>query len=78
MIVAMSKYPLVAALCLLATIPAYGQKDVLIEGLNAHADDYFSVAHKIWEWAEVGYQEEQSSQLLTETLDPRTGSGRCP
>lgn len=69
MIVAMRKYPLVAALCLLATIPAYGQKDVLIEGLNAHADDYFSVAHKIWEWAEVGYQEEQSSQLLMETLE---------
>jgi aminobenzoyl-glutamate utilization protein B len=30
--------------------------------------DYSNIAHKIWEFAEVGYQEEKSSALLQETL----------
>ncbi|HRG09184.1 MAG TPA: amidohydrolase, partial [Cyclobacteriaceae bacterium] len=29
---------------------------------------YSDIAHKIWEFAEVGYQEEKSSALLQETL----------
>ena len=43
--------------------------DALLEGFNAHADDYCAVTHQIWEGAEVGNQEEQGSKLLMETCE---------
>ena len=36
--------------------------------LNAQRTDFEEVALRIWDWAEVGYQEEQSSTLLQEQL----------
>ena len=43
-----------------------------IESLIAFIDDRYAettdIAQKLWTWAEVGYQEQRSSQLLQETL----------
>ncbi len=41
----------------------------VISELEDKADDYFKIAKKIWDYAEVGYQEEKSSQLLQQTLE---------
>jgi aminobenzoyl-glutamate utilization protein B len=60
-----------AALCLLmiASI-SYGQKtkEAVVQSIDARAQQYASIAHRIWEFAEVGYQEVKSSALLQETL----------
>lgn len=40
----------------------------ILQGIEDHADQYTTVAQQIWEWAELGYQEEKSSALLQETL----------
>lgn len=40
----------------------------LLIGLDANASKYAAMAQEIWEFAELGYQEEQSSQLLQESL----------
>lgn len=45
-----------------------GVKDQVAAALDARADAYAAVAHQLWEWAEVGYQEERSSRLLQEEL----------
>lgn len=46
------------------------QKDVadVIKKLDAKADTYGAIAQNIWEFAEMGYQEVQSSALLQQTL----------
>ncbi len=44
-------------------------QDAQIAGIEARRDHYAGVARQIWEWAEVGYQEEQSSELLKAELD---------
>ena len=41
---------------------------VVSQFLNAQRTDFEEVALRIWDWAEVGYQEEQSSTLLQEQL----------
>ncbi|MDE2835597.1 MAG: amidohydrolase [Bacteroidota bacterium] len=64
----MPRILLAVCFSVLVTIPATGQTNALIESLDARADEYFGVARQIWEWAELGYQEDQSSQLLMETL----------
>jgi len=55
---------------ILAVVPhvLFAQKMEISRDLDARADEYFQVALKIWEWAELGYQEEKSSALLQETL----------
>ncbi|MBN8578604.1 MAG: amidohydrolase [Cytophagales bacterium] len=40
----------------------------IIKSLDADFDKYSGIAHQIWEFAEVGYQEVKSSALLQETL----------
>ena len=40
----------------------------VLASIDRQADDYFSVAKQIWDAAEVGYQEEESSRLLQELL----------
>ena len=40
----------------------------LIEQVEEKADLSNSLSDQIWEWAEVGYQEEKSSGLLQQTL----------
>ena len=39
------------------------------EFIRAHADSSWEMARKIWEWAEVGYQEKRSSALLADALE---------
>ena len=41
---------------------------IVTQFLNAQRTDFEEVALRIWDWAEVGYQEEQSSALLQEQL----------
>lgn len=55
-----------------AALPAAAEDDaahaVIGEFLGAQRADFDEVALSIWEWAEVGYQEEKSSGLLQEQL----------
>ena len=49
---------------------AFGQKptgDILIN-LDKKTQEYAETAHRIWNWAELGYQEENSSALLQQKL----------
>ena len=43
-------------------------KSDVIKAIDSKYEQYSSIAHKIWEYAEVGFQETQSSALLQETL----------
>lgn len=43
-------------------------KPDVIKSIDSKYDQYSSIAHKIWEFAEVGFQETKSSALLQETL----------
>jgi aminobenzoyl-glutamate utilization protein B len=43
-------------------------KPEVIKAIDSRYDQYARVAHKIWEFAEVGFQETKSSALLQETL----------
>ena len=43
------------------------EKDI-IKKLEQKSDEYGNIAQNIWEFAEMGYQEEQSSGLLQKTL----------
>lgn len=69
------KYTCIALLLLAGTVSAQKKKpdtqktqQEIIKSIDAQQDKYVSVAHKIWEFAEVGYQEVKSSALLQETL----------
>jgi aminobenzoyl-glutamate utilization protein B len=55
---------------LLSSFIAVAQKtrQDVIKSIDAGYDKYAAVAHKIWEFAEVGYQETKTSALLQETL----------
>ena len=64
----MHKNTLAAVLSLAIAVPAFTQNAELIDGLNTRAGEYSDIAYQIWEWAELGYQEENSSKLLMETL----------
>jgi len=58
------------ALAFLAPLAASAQngKEMVASFIDAHATEYAQVAQQIWDWAEVGYLETQSSALLQETL----------
>ncbi len=43
------------------------QEDTM-ESLDAKSGKYSEIAHQIWDWAEMGYQEEKSAALLQKTL----------
>lgn len=59
-------------LCVLILSAASGQaqkaKDRLLKDLDQQASSYADIAKQIWQHAEVGYQETQSSALLQKTL----------
>ena len=56
-----------AILC--AILPAYTQStDKILKNLDKEADTYAQMAQQIWEWAELGYQEEKSTALLQQKL----------
>jgi len=44
------------------------QENKILAEIDARYDETASVARKIWEWAEVGYQEEKASNLLQQSL----------
>ena len=43
-------------------------EDDVVAAIDARADEFAKVAHSIWEYAELGYLEEQSSALLQQQL----------
>ncbi|HZY78215.1 MAG TPA: M20 family metallopeptidase [Cyclobacteriaceae bacterium] len=55
---------------ILAVNVAFAQKtkDEVFKSIDSKYDQYTNIAHRIWEFAEVGYQEVKSSELLQETL----------
>lgn len=61
-----------AMLCCLPFTGAQTASDTdkakVIEAIESQKDHYSAIAHQIWGWAELGYQEEQSSGLLQEEL----------
>lgn len=57
----------------LATLPTAaqaqdGDQAKILAEIDARYDETASVARQIWEWAEVGYQEEKASGLLQQSL----------
>jgi aminobenzoyl-glutamate utilization protein B len=56
-----------AAVTLTATLFAQSS-DSIVAGLEHRTDAYARIAHQIWEFAEVGYQEQKSSALLQQNL----------
>ncbi len=54
-----------------ASEPGVGRttKDTVDGFIRAHADESWAMARKIWDWAEVGYQEKRSSALLADALE---------
>ncbi len=56
-------------LLLATTISVYAQKTKsVLTNLDNNNETYTQIAQQIWNWAEMGYQEEKSSALLQETL----------
>lgn len=45
-----------------------GDRDAVLQGIDAKRSTYADVAKQIWSFAEVGYQEEKSSALLQQQL----------
>ena len=60
----------VICLVLLSSTFAWAQKtkQEVIKSIDSGYDSYSAVANKIWQFAEVGFQETKSSALLQETL----------
>lgn len=44
-------------------------KEAVMQMLDERKEEFADIAHQIWEWAELGYQEEQSSGLLQQTME---------
>ena len=57
----------VVLFCLLS-LHAQKTKSDALKSIDVKADTYGKIALQIWDWAEMGYQEEKSSALLQETL----------
>jgi len=55
-------------LFVVASALAQKTKQDVLKNIDSKNDQYSNIAHRIWEFAEVGYQEEKSSALLQETL----------
>lgn len=63
----MKRLILTAALAALPNF-AIAQEQEMMSRIDARYDQTAQIARQIWEWAEVGYQEEKSSSLLQDTL----------
>lgn len=63
---------LASAAILLASVALPASADVaeqeLVEQVDSQAELTAELSEKLWDWAEVGYQEEKSSKLLQDTL----------
>ena len=66
------KSALLTSIIFLTALPAVSAAQVSTESVLAGLDDRYEqttdIAQKIWDWSEVGYQEEKSSTLLQDTL----------
>ncbi|MEH6488150.1 amidohydrolase [Hyphomonas oceanitis] len=61
--------PSLAALALTACAHAQSKGDqAVIDSVDARYEQTAAIAKQIWDWAEVGYQEDKSSGLLQSTL----------
>ena len=49
-------------------VSAQSAKEEVAASIDARTEHYEGVARQIWEWAEVGYQEERSAHLLRSAL----------
>jgi aminobenzoyl-glutamate utilization protein B len=49
--------------------PEQTVKPALDAYIKSHADTAWEMASKIWEWAEVGYQEKRSAELLASAME---------
>ncbi|MSR53223.1 MAG: amidohydrolase [Gemmataceae bacterium] len=54
---------------LLAAVPAFADKDALAKSIDDRGEQSWGMAKKIWDWAEPGYLEKQSSTLLADALE---------
>lgn len=52
----------------LAPVGANAQHEAVMSRIDDRYDQTADIARKLWEWAEVGYQEEKSAGLLMDTL----------
>lgn len=65
----MVRFVLVWCVVIGSAVPVGAQtKAELLSAIDRRADQTWGIALRIWDWAEPGYQEERSSQLLAETL----------
>jgi aminobenzoyl-glutamate utilization protein B len=60
---------IVAQLAFVSTIYAQKTKKDVIHAIDSKYESYSAIAKQIWDYAEVGYKENKSSQLLAETLE---------
>lgn len=58
-----------ALLLLVLSINAQSTNQSIIEELDQMSDKYGEIAFQIWDYAELGYQEEKSAALLIKTLE---------
>ncbi len=59
---------LLSAALAAAPVAAHAQHEDVMSRIDARYDETAGIARQLWEWAEVGYQEERSSGLLKDTL----------
>ncbi len=64
----MRRIILSAILFSFAPVAVQAQHEDLMSRIDARYDQTADIARKIWEWAELGYQEERSATLLMDTL----------
>ncbi len=58
-----------SAFCVgLFSLNAQKSEKEIIKSLDDKTENYSSIAQNIWEYAEMGYQENKSSELLQQTL----------
>jgi len=60
----MFAYISLAFLLLFGTVRADQAEPNVVAAIDARADEFAAVAHSIWQYAELGYLEQQSSALL--------------
>jgi aminobenzoyl-glutamate utilization protein B len=59
---------LLSAMLAAAPVVAHAQNEDVMTRIDGRYDQTADIARKLWEWAEVGYQEERSSALLQSAL----------
>jgi aminobenzoyl-glutamate utilization protein B len=64
----MKNLPLLFLMLMASATLAQKTKQDAFKSIDSKVDQYSNIAHQIWEFAEVGYQEVKSSELLQETL----------